>query len=79
MNLNNNKFCLACFGKPEKDFVLIKHHVKYFPEEIGYVHYKCHEIIHNPDDPRFKHLIQFQEGDSRKFYELKKKMIAESP
>ena len=72
MFLNNSKFCLACFGKPEKEkkeiwkgkistivIPLIKHHVKYIPEEIGYVHYKCHNDIH---DGKFPHLIQYQEG-----------------
>ena len=57
------------FKKPEKNYSLIKHHVKYFPEEIAFVHFKCHAEIHDGKHP---HLIQYEDGDSRKFYDQQK-------
>lgn len=69
MYLNDRSKCIACF-KVQEEFELIRHHVKYFPEEVAHVHYECHKIIHDPDDPRYKYLIQYEDGDSRKFYEL---------
>lgn len=50
---------------------LIKHHVRYDPELVAYVHFECHFIIHDENDPRYKHLIQYQEGESRKHYDRK--------
>ena len=44
---------------------LIKHHVRYEPEMIAYVHYDCHQDIHKGLYP---HLIQYQEGESREYY-----------
>lgn len=57
--------CIVCFKPKEQDFELIKHHVSYFPEIIAFVHYICHDLIHTGDVPS---LIQYQDGDSRKFY-----------
>ena len=69
--LNSRDFCIACFEKKEDDYELIKHHVSYFPEVCTWVHYKCHTDIH--DEPsKYPFLIQYQQGDSRKFYDLKK-------
>ena len=70
MNLNNHDKCLCCFKKPEKGFAMIKHHVSYYPEIIAHVHYDCHNDIH---DGKYPHLLQYQEGDSRRFYDEKKK------
>ena len=61
--------------KPEKwengqDIALIKHHISYYPQIIAFVHFKCHEKIHDPDNP-IQHLIQYQDGDSLKFYKEK--------
>ncbi len=67
--LNNDESCIVCKGEPE-DFALIKHHVSYFPQVIAYVHYDCHNKIHDPDNP-ISTFIQFKEGDSRLFYEMK--------
>ena len=68
MYLNNPSMCLVCFKCPEEEFNLIKHHVKYYPEVIAYVHHKCHQDIHfenkRPD------LIQYEPADSKKFYAL---------
>ena len=63
--LNDRKKCLVCFKEPEQGFELIKHHVSYDPEIIAFVHYKCHAEIHDEKHP---HLIQYQRGDSRRFY-----------
>lgn len=56
---------------PMVDVPLIKHHVRYDPELIAWVHFKCHMIIHDPDDPRYKFLIQFQDGESKEHYAKK--------
>ena len=86
--MNGNSKCIACMKGREKEesniivingkhpmlkIPLIKHHVRYDPEVIAYVHFKCHQIIHDPNDPRYKHLIQFQEGESREYYDNKHK------
>ncbi len=85
--MNQNSKCIACGkgrmtgtydmkinGKTKKYKIpLIKHHVRYNPELIAYVHYECHMIIHDPNDSRYKHLIQFQEGESREYYDRKHK------
>jgi hypothetical protein len=84
--MNKPDRCLACMKKPEKvegnikvngvfkkvKVPLIKHHVRYDPEMIGYVHFDCHQIIHDENDPRYKHLIQFQDGESREYYDNKR-------
>ena len=67
--MNSPGRCMVCFGNPEKEFTLIKHHVSYFPEKIAFVHHLCHRKIHDGNIPS---LIQYADGDSRKFYELKK-------
>ena len=69
--------CMVCFEEPEVDptwkgqtrVELVKHHMSYFPEEIAYVHYECHKKIH---DVPLHTFIQYQEGDARKFYDMKK-------
>ena len=78
--MNDDNICIVCFQPPEvkpennilgekEVFPLIKHHVAYFPELIAFVHYECHKKIH---DTPLTALIQYKEGDSRKFYEEKK-------
>jgi len=73
--LNSQEQCIVCFGKPEKwenglDIELIKHHVSYYPQIIAYVHYQCHAKIHDSEKP-IEHLIQYEKGDSIKFYQEK--------
>lgn len=68
--LNNKEKCICCFKPKEKEFELMKHHVSYFPELIAYVHYSCHNAIHEGKHP---HLLQYKQGDSRKFYGVKLK------
>lgn len=85
--MNRPDRCIACGKKPDKVegnikinrvfkkiiVPLIKHHVRYNPEMIAYVHFNCHLIIHDENDPRYKHLIQYQEGESREYYDNKLK------
>ena len=73
-------FCMVCFGKPEvvKDVdstmitSLIKHHISYFPQKIAFVHYECHRKIH---DTPLNVFIQYADGDSRKFYDMKRERM----
>jgi hypothetical protein len=70
--MNKNNMCLVCFKPPLEGYgnMLIKHHVSYFPELIAFVHYDCHKKIHM-EHTTISHLIQYKDGDSRKFYEKK--------
>jgi len=75
--MNKNNICIVCFKGPEKwdngtEIQLIKHHVSYFPELIAYVHFDCHQKIHDPDNP-LEQFIQYTREDSIRYYELKKK------
>ena len=65
--MNSKDMCLLCLDK-KLDVNLIKHHVSYYPEVIAYVHYECHRKIHNTPLDIF---IQYNNGDSRKFYGMK--------
>ena len=70
---------MICFGKPETEgdgdsartLKLIKHHIKYSPEEIIWVHYKCHQKIHDADSP-LTQWIQYTEKERMTFYKNKK-------
>lgn len=75
--INSQDKCLVCFEEREKwedgtEVQLIKHHVSYFPEKIAYVHFKCHQKIHDPDHPLIQ-FIQYTKEDSIQFYEKKKR------
>ena len=60
------------FGTVESELrVGIKHHISYFPEKVAWVHKKCHEKIHDPKN-LVTHLIQYEEGDSVKFYKIQR-------
>jgi len=58
-------------NKRERDLThanpIIKHHVNYFPQIIAYVHYRCHQKIHDPEKP-LTHLIQYTRAEAMKFY-----------
>ena len=69
--LNCNTRCIVCFGEPEDNLSLIKHHVSYFPERIAFVHFACHNMIHDPDKP-LDLWIQYEPEDSKMFYKIKK-------
>ena len=70
---------MICFGKPETDrdgdsvrtLKLIKHHIKYSPEELIWVHHKCHLKIPDADSPMTQ-WIQYTEEDKKLFYKNKK-------
>ena len=72
---------MICFHppdvNPELNFLgetvahpLLKHHVSYYPEIVAFVHYDCHKKIHNKPLDVY---IQYKTGDSRKFYDERKK------
>lgn len=72
--LNKPDMCIVCFMKPQDGYgnKLIKHHVSYDPEVIAWVHFHCHQKIHDPDKP-IKFLIQYTRKDSINYYAAKKK------
>ncbi len=67
MFYNSRHRCIVCFKPPTDGFQLMKHHITYFPEMIAFVHYDCHNKIHDPDNP-LTTFIQYEAGDSREFY-----------
>ena len=77
--LNSPEFCMICFKKPEvvkdgnstRTLKLIKHHVKYNPETIIWIHYKCHQKIHDTDKPLIQ-WIQYTDKEKKEFYKNKK-------
>ena len=79
-HLNNPNHCKVCNGGRTFDTStkriepLVGHHVKYFPPVIVFVHYSCHKKIHDMDNP-MNEFIQYEKGDSEKYYDLKKKNI----
>ena len=78
--LNGSQRCHVCKGGITMDCEthlvepLIKHHVQYFPQIIAYVHFECHKKIHDAKNP-IESLIKYEEGDSVKFYNLKKQQV----
>ena len=72
--------CKVCGGERSFDIntkrqePFVGHHVSYYPPIIAFVHYDCHEKIHDLENPISK-LIQYSEGDSRKYYDLKEESI----
>ena len=77
--LNSPEFCMICFGKPEvegernsaRTLKLIKHHIKYNPETVIWIHYKCHHKIHDTDKP-LTQWIQYTDEEKKLFYKNKK-------
>ena len=76
-HLNTPDCCKLCGGERSFDIQtqrrepLVGHHVKYFPPVIAFVHYSCHKKIHDVKNP-LTEFIQYQKGDSEKYYNLKK-------
>ena len=73
-SLNSRDRCIVCsFGRAFDTQTrmiepLVGHHVQYFPAVIAWVHYHCHRKIHsNP----ITSLIQYEDDDSRRYYEKK--------
>ena len=77
MFLNSRDRCIVCGSERAFDIEtrmiepLVGHHVKYFPPVVAWVHYRCHATIHDTDNP-LTQLIQYSDGDARKYYEAKK-------
>ncbi|MBT6051136.1 MAG: hypothetical protein HOG49_30420 [Candidatus Scalindua sp.] len=71
MYLNSDQICIVCLREPKDNFNLIKHHITYYPETIAYVHFDCHNKIHDPDNP-LTTFIQYDREDSKQFYKDKK-------
>ena len=72
--VNSREICMVCLGKMQEnneDNPIIRHHIRYYPELIAFVHYKCHNKIHDPDKP-IEALIQYTRQDSMQFYREKK-------
>ena len=77
--INSHEFCMICGKEPEVEgkgnsariLKLIKHHIKYNPEEIIWVHYKCHQKIHDADNPMTV-WTQYTEEEKKLFYKNKK-------
>ena len=77
--LNSPEFCMICFGKPEvlkdgnsaRTLKLIKHHVKYKPETVIWIHFKCHQKVHDIDKP-LTQWIQYTEKEKKLFYKNRK-------
>jgi len=72
---------MICNGEPEVDgkgkstrtLKLIKHHIKYDPEEIIWVHNKCHQKIHDDNNPMTL-WIRYTEKEKKSFYKNKKQV-----
>lgn len=79
-HLNTPDVCKVCNGgrtfdiETHRTVPLVGHHVKYFPPVVAFVHYDCHKKIHDKNNPISK-LIQYVEGDSKKYYDLKKELL----
>ena len=80
--LNSTKNCMACGHdcsfdiETKREIPLEKHHVTYFSQKIAFVHHECHFAIHHKG--LRTDLIKYSEGDSRKFYDLEKKLSQEN-
>jgi len=79
--LNSRDRCIVCgFGRAFDTQTrmiepLVGHHVQYFPAVIAWVHYHCHRKIHG--NPITSSLIQYDDGDSRRYYEKKAAQYAD--
>lgn len=69
--LNSKEKCLVCAKSFTNDDPSIKHHIRYTPELIAYVHYTCHKKIHDPDKP-LTAFIQYTRQEVIDYYKNKK-------
>ena len=80
--INSSNNCKACGHdcsfdiETKREIPLEKHHIQYFPQRIAFVHVRCHFAIHHKG--LRSDLIKYDEGDSRKFYDLEKKLSKEN-
>ena len=71
--INSEDICLICL-KSETDSMdnpMVTHHIRYYPEAIAWVHSKCHQKIHDQDNPLTIY-IQYDMGDPERFQSEKK-------
>jgi len=71
--VNSTDRCMICL-KPEIETVdnpMVTHHIRYYPEVIAYVHSKCHQLIHNVDNP-LGVFIQYESEEQERFISEKK-------
>ena len=71
--VNSTERCMVCL-KPFTETLLnpmIKHHIRYYPEAIAWVHYKCHQEIHDADNPLDVY-IQYELEEQERFQSEKK-------
>ena len=71
--INSTDRCLICL-KPfteTLDNPMEKHHIRYYPEAIAWVHFKCHNRIHDRENPMTT-FIQYDVGDPERFQSEKK-------
>ena len=75
--LNSHERCIVCGGERTFDIQtrmrerLHGHHVQYFPSVVAWVHFSCHQKIHDLKNP-ITVFIQYNEGDSRRYYKQMK-------
>ena len=62
--------CLTPFTETLEN-PMIKHHIRYYPEAIAWVHFKCHNKIHDSDNP-MNTFIQYEIGEPERFESEKK-------
>lgn len=61
--VNSQEKCIVCLSGGDE---MVKHHVRYYPEAIAWVHPKCHQKIHDPDNP-MDTFIQYEFSDRERF------------
>jgi len=71
--VNSTDRCMVCLAPFTETLEnpMIKHHIRYYPEAIAWVHYKCHQQIHDPDHP-MEVFIQYELSEQEQFLSEKK-------
>jgi hypothetical protein len=71
--VNSTDRCMVCLTPFTEtlDNPMIKHHIRYYPEAIAYVHSKCHQLIHSVDNPLDVY-IQYELEEQERFISEKK-------
>jgi len=66
--VNSSERCIVCLNGGG---TMVKHHIRYYPEAIAWVHSKCHQKIHDPENP-MNVFIQYEFSDKERFESEKK-------
>ena len=72
--VNTQETCIVCHveDSSDDDNPMVRHHIRYYePETIAWVHSKCHQKIHDPENP-ITALIQFEPAEKDRFDSEKK-------